>query len=40
MFRYYNMDAALRSGIDTAESILRAPARSGTVEPVLAHMLS
>jgi protoporphyrinogen oxidase len=43
MFRYYNMDVALRSGMETAERVIRKMDRSRTVdehEPILADMLS
>jgi protoporphyrinogen oxidase len=43
MFRYYNMDGALRSGMETAERILHKAGRSAPIdehEPALAHVLT
>ncbi len=43
MFSYYNMDVALRSGMDTAERIISSTRRSdsaGTIEPMLAGLCS
>ena len=43
MFRYYNMDAALRSGMDAAERIVRKTTHAAAIdeqEPVLAEIIS